>query len=521
MKLKYIFSLFIATAALLSSCADEQQTATLLGEIKVSSSYVSLPVDGGSTVITVTAADSWTVEKVMTVKDSVEWLTISSATGSAGESELTFSAESTLDGRTAEVLINCAGKTQRINIIQGLAIISEATAAEVNAGPDGKTFRVTGVCTSIENTTYGNWYLKDETGSVYIYGTLDAKGATKNFLSLGLEVGDEITIEGPKSSYKGAPQMVDVMVIKINKSLIKVDSVKNAVLPLEGGEFTAYLTCKGQGVSVDIPEDAKSWLSISSIQSAGTNTVVKFQAAENAGEGRSTTITFNTTDGTKNYSVQATLTQNGAVFDISMAELIAIGAGGTIPVGAKLVAVLTSDPEGGNSTSKKNLIFTALDNKSGITARLTADNTTLVMGDKVEIDLTGATLSLYSGQLQLGVANDKVTKIGSATIIPRVATIAEIAADIASYNFCVVTTEGVLSGDVATWLNGEAHTTNKLNDGGVHLDVFLAKYITWGTQNMPTVRVKVTGIAQKALVSGADVNQLIIRNLSDVVEINN
>jgi len=316
MKLKYFFPLFIATVALMVSCTDET-TMTLLDEIQVSSSYVAIPLEGGSTSITVTATESWTVE------ENLDWLTISSASGSAGESTLTFSAESALDGRTGEVKIKCGGKTQRINVIQGLAIIATATCADVIAGPDSKTYQVTGVCTAIANTTYGNWYLEDETGSIYIYGTLDAKGGTKNFLSWGLEVGDEVTVQGPKTTYQGTVELVDVTVININKSLIKVDSVENAVLPGEGGEFIAYLTCKGQGVSVDIPEDAESWLSISSIQSAGTSAVVKFQAEANTGEVRETTITFHTTDGTKDYTSQTTLSQLGAIIDASIEEFLA------------------------------------------------------------------------------------------------------------------------------------------------------------------------------------------------------
>ena len=338
MKLKYYFSLFIAIVALMTSCTDENQM-TLLDVIQVSSSYVSIPQAGGSTTITVTAKDSWTVEKVTTAKDPVDWLTISSTTGSAGETELKFSAESTLDGRNAQVLLNCGGKIQRINIIQGLANISEATVAEVIAGPDGKTYRVTGVCTSIANTQYGNWYLTDATGTLYVYGTLDAKGATQNFLSLGIEVGDEITVQGPKLTYGTTVELVDVTVININKSLVKVDSVKNAALPLEGGEITAYLTCKGQGVSVDIPEDAKSWLSISSIQSAGTNVVVKFQGAANTGGDRSTTLTFSTTDGKKEYTTQTSLTQKGAIVAVTVADFIAAGVGDTQ---YRLTGVITS-----------------------------------------------------------------------------------------------------------------------------------------------------------------------------------
>ena len=338
MKFKKIIPLFIAILALMTSCTDEA-TVTLLEGIQVSSSYVSIPVEGGSTSITVTAKDSWTAEKVTTTKNKVEWLTISSTSGNAGESTLTFSAQSAIDGRTAEVLIQCGGETQRINIIQGLATIASATCAEVISGPDSKTYQVTGVCTSISSTTYGNWYLKDETGSIYIYGTLDAKGAAQNFLSLGLEVGDEVTVQGPKTTYGTTVELVNVTVININKSLVKVDSLETTVLPLEGGEFNAYLTCKGQGVSVEIPDDAKSWLSISSIESAGTNTVVTFNAAANTGGDRGTTLVFRTTDGSKSYSAQTTLSQKGAIVKATIAEFIAASVGDTQ---YRLTGVITS-----------------------------------------------------------------------------------------------------------------------------------------------------------------------------------
>ena len=338
MKIKYLFPIFFAALAFMTSC-NEEESMTLLDEIQVSSSYVSIPVAGGSSSITVTAKDSWTAEKVTTAKNNFEWLTISTTSGNAGETTLTFTAPSAIDGRSAEVLIKSGDKTQRINIIQGLSKISPAKVSEVNAGPDGKTFQVTGVCTSIANTDYGNWYITDNTGSLYIYGTLDAKGATRNFKSLNLEVGDEVTVEGPKSTYQGAPQLVNVMVIKINKSLVKVDSVKNASLPIEGGEFTAYLTCKGQGVSVEIPEDAKSWLAISSIQSAGTNTVVKFNAAANTGGDRNTKLIFKTTDGKKVYTTETSLSQKGAIVKATIAEFLAAAVGDTQ---YRLTGVITS-----------------------------------------------------------------------------------------------------------------------------------------------------------------------------------
>lgn len=328
MKLKYLFPILIAIIALTTSC-EKEDPMTLLDGIEVSSSYVAIPEDGGQSTITLTTKDSWTAEKVTTDKNKVEWLSISATSGGAGEAKLTFSAEAAIDGRTAEVLIKSGNETQRINVIQGLSKISAVTVNEAHSAPDGKTLRLTGVCTVIENTEYGNWRLQDDTGTILIYGTLDAKGQSKNFKSLNIEVGDEVTVEGPKSTYRGAAQMVDVMVIKLNKSLIKVNSVENADLPIEGGEFIAHLTCKGDGVSVDIPENAKSWLSISSIESSGESAVVTFKADANTGGDRNTTIVFRTKSGGKTYSTETTLSQKGAVVKATIAEFLAAEVGDT------------------------------------------------------------------------------------------------------------------------------------------------------------------------------------------------
>ena len=306
MKLRYFIpSLVAVVAATFTGCSDNDYDPTYLSEIRVSQSYVALDVNGGSASVDVLTTGAWTVT------DVPDWLTVSPASGS-GSGTVTFSAGAGV-GRTAEVLIECEGKTQHINIIQGIATVSNATCAEVLAGPESKTYRVTGICTKIVNTTYGNWYLNDGTGEVYIYGTLDSKGGTKNFLSWGLEVGDQITVEGPKTVYNGTVELVDVTVVKIVKSLIKCESVtfngeEFTELPYDGGEVVASLTCKGNGVAVEIPADAQSWLGIVST-TVGENPTVTFRVAPNDGDTRSTTIVFKTTDGKKEYTSQATIKQ--------------------------------------------------------------------------------------------------------------------------------------------------------------------------------------------------------------------
>ena len=322
MKLKYFIPMFIMALAMLTSCSDDE-VVTYPDGLRVSSSYMALPVEGGSASIDVYCNQKWEVDTVGAFPKKEPWFDYSVSSSDKGQ-VLTITADETLDGRSTSIkLVTEGGSTQIINVMQGLSTVSTATCAEVIAGPDSKTYQVKGVCTSIANTTYGNWYLNDGTGEIYIYGTLDKNGATKNFLSLGIEVGDEITVEGPKTTYGSTIELVNVTVIAINKSLIKVDStyvggVASNELPLEGGELTAYVTCKGQGVTVDIPEDAKEWLSISAIKNGGSEVV--FKAAPNTGGDRNTTVIFKTTDGKKEYSSQMTIAQKGAIVPLTVAE---------------------------------------------------------------------------------------------------------------------------------------------------------------------------------------------------------
>jgi len=326
MKLKYFLS-FIALIGLLSSCSDDN-AMTLLDELKVSSSYVGIDVNGGSNNIILNANGAWSFDQ----DEIPEWLTVSPMSGGAGEYGITFTAPAAPDGRSTVLHVECDGKKQTINVIQGLAVVSEATCAEVIAGPESKTYRVTGKVTNIENTVYGNWWLEDETGRVYIYGTLDAKGNEKNFLSLGLEPGDIVTVEGPKTIYGEKIELVNVTVVNIQKSLVKVEGYdpEDATIPVEGGNVTVNLTCKtNNGISVEIPEEAKSWLGIVSVV-GGAEPVVTFHANANEGGDRTADVVFKTTDDKgQEYTATATINQKGSIVAATVAEFLEAPVGAT------------------------------------------------------------------------------------------------------------------------------------------------------------------------------------------------
>lgn len=325
MKFRYILTSIVAVLAAAVGCTKAELAQ--LEEVQVSKSYIALPVEGGSTDITVNAIADWSIAGIP------EWLKVEPASGAAGETLVKFSAEKSDASNEAILKLNCGTATQLLTILQmaDKVDLPISTAKEVNAAEDGKQFRIKGAVTSIEHTKYGNMYVTDETGSVYIWGTL-FEGAEAQFSKLGIEVGDIVTVEGPKGSHNGSPQMVNVTVIEIEKSLIKVESVEpeTAELPIEGGEFKVNLTVKGDGVNAVIPEAAKEWLSVTSVNVSGTSAQVVFTAAPNAGGDRTVELTIVTTKGGKEYTAKTSFLQKGAVIKANVDEFLAAPVGDVI-----------------------------------------------------------------------------------------------------------------------------------------------------------------------------------------------
>ena len=324
MKLRYIFTM-LASLLMLAFTGCQEEEGRFLDEVKVSQSYIAIPAEGGSVEITVDAIDSWSIAGVP------EWLTVSPASGSAGQTKVTFSAGAATATNEAVLALNCAGVSQTLNVLQmtePLEVPISTCNFVNNQGEDGVIYRVKGTVTSIANTVYGNWYLDDGTGSVYIYGTL-YEGATQQFTKHGLEVGDIVTVEGPRKNYNGTIELVDATVISIEKSLIKVDAIEpeTGILPIEGGEFKVTLTCKGDGVSVVVPEDVKSWLYVSGLSTSGSTAVVTFTATENAGGKRNADLEFVTVSGGVEYKAMTSLTQEGSIAEVSVADFLAAEEG--------------------------------------------------------------------------------------------------------------------------------------------------------------------------------------------------
>ncbi|MBR1933145.1 MAG: hypothetical protein IJ841_05615 [Prevotella sp.] len=322
MKLKYFFPLLMAALTMFVACSDDDNDVAVLDGLRVSQSYVSLNTDGGSTDIILTAAADWSFEA-----DNIPaWLTVTPASGGAGETKVTFQADATPDGRTAALRIVSGELAQEVNVIQGTSEAALATCKEVIEGNDGKTYKVRGTIVSIRNTHYGNIDIADETGQIYLYGTNDKSGKAGNdpVASWGLEVGDVITVVGPKTTYNGTVELVNVDVVAIEKSLVKIIApTEPTALGVAGGEFQLKLAYKGIGVVPVIPADA-SWLHMADMELIkGTATavepnpadtaVVTFLADANEGASRKTTIEIKCTNGSTSSNITYSVSQEAFV----------------------------------------------------------------------------------------------------------------------------------------------------------------------------------------------------------------
>lgn len=237
MKLKYLILSILAGAALMG-CEKEFEISSL-ADFKAEPSYLGIAVNGGTVSSKVEADASWSFESVP------DWLTVNPTSGGAGSATIQFSAgpNESPSARKAELKVKVGNDYQIFTIVQtGAGEAPISTIAEVSAGDDGKVYRIRGTVTSVANTSYGNFYVADDTGEIYIYGVKNNSGqypkdAEGGWGSFGIEVGDVVTLEGPRTLYNSTLELVDAAVIKVEKSLIKTN-VSEVALPKEAGEFT-------------------------------------------------------------------------------------------------------------------------------------------------------------------------------------------------------------------------------------------------------------------------------------------
>ena len=136
------------------------------------------------------------------------------------------------------------------------AEVVKVTVAEfLAAAEDSTIYELTGVITSVANTTYGNFYMEDETGSVYIYGLCSPTGEQKYWAASGVKVGDTITVQTVRTSYQGTAQGKDAIYIshvacEVEEEVIPEGCSKATITFVDLGLANAT-SVNGQTISLD------------------------------------------------------------------------------------------------------------------------------------------------------------------------------------------------------------------------------------------------------------------------------
>ena len=132
--------------------------------------------------------------------------------------------------------------------------VKKVTVAEFLAAAEDNTtmYELTGVITSVANTSYGNFNLTDKTGTIYIYGLCSPEGAQQYWAESGAKLGDTITVQTIRTSYNGSPQGKNAIFVEL-VPFVETASEWGVVGDLNGWaapDVVMYNTWKGDNLFV-------------------------------------------------------------------------------------------------------------------------------------------------------------------------------------------------------------------------------------------------------------------------------
>lgn len=148
--------------------------------------FVNLPEEGESYT---------TTETIFTYEGGYECTYVIEVTAIAADTEKNTNSEAAVVTATTEAA-PVVGPTY--------TTVAEFLAAEID---DTTFYTLKGTITRVANTSYGNFDLTDETGTIYVYGLYSEDGVTsKYWAASGAKLGDDIVISAKRAEFGGSAQ---------------------------------------------------------------------------------------------------------------------------------------------------------------------------------------------------------------------------------------------------------------------------------------------------------------------------
>lgn len=189
-----------------------------------------------------------------------------------------------------------------------------------------------------------------------------------------------------------------------------------------------------------------------------------------------------------------------------------VNAPGTVAGCFKIRGIVISDKDNANITFKNIMLQDNSADPRGIIIRFTANNT-FALGDEIEVNITGDSISKFNGSLQVkDVDLGGAVKISSGNVItPRIVTIADINANFYNWESTLVKVQNVTinGGTVSTYAGNKP-----LSDAtGSGLILYTSNGASFSGVNHPATATSIIGY----LTPYNGTYEISIRNLSDVI----
>lgn len=280
---RHFFIILTAVFAVVALGSCESDPASKPAELSPDSENITIDREGGSAVVVLTATRDWVTEVSYVSGDTEDWLVVSPESGTASNSPVTVNISAGANGnadREAVITFRADFLEAKVRVGQAGEHVDYTTIEEfLDAPVDGTTwYEMRGTIFLIENTEYGNFWMKDDTGILYFYGltATQVESNDRTFSSLGLNEGDVVVLRTLRAEYNGEPQ--------------------------GGGNIPAYYI--SHSPAEDNPEDdvlvsenpSQGWMELPAVE-VGDGEVFTFHYAEIDGEmSRNYSMLYNTSE---------------------------------------------------------------------------------------------------------------------------------------------------------------------------------------------------------------------------------
>ena len=350
-------------------------------------------------------------------QEESDWLTVEYADG-----VITYTASANESSeRTAYIEVYATGNDAS-EVIEGIVVtqdayvapdqIVKATIEEFLAATPGVTkYQLTGVIQSIANTTYGNLTINDGTASVFVYGLTKTEQETndKSFASIGLRVGDTVTLVGVRADYNSTPQVG-------SSSTVPAYYISHIVAPyFELTEYTGNVANDATTHTVNFDSNlswtatASSGVTLNPTSGEGMGSVVMTFAANETDAAKIHTVTFTAGEITATY----TLTQAAKPAEGADPAWTLVTDASTLAAGDQIVIV---------AKNAKYAMSTTQNSNNRAQAAVTKDGNIITFGSDVQIltlkaGKTTGTYSFYTGSGYLYAASSSKNYLRTETTL--------------------------------------------------------------------------------------------------------